>query len=156
MNPLLSCFVNDCLARGKDIENDGARYNWIMPSFVGMANLVDSLYVLKKIVYDQKEYTVCQLKEILDNNFDGNERLRLRLYNDIPKYGNDIDEIDGYFGKIINHIVKECKKYKAIHSNGNLIPSVFCWIMHEYFYLQALHKARRHFRMNRYTPAVSI
>jgi len=133
MNPLLSCFVNDCLARGTDIEKGGARYNWIMPSFVGMANLVDSLYVLKKIVYEEKKYTICELKEILDNNFEGNEELRLHLLNDIPKYGNDIDDIDRYFGMMTSHIISECKKYTAIHSSGNLIPSVFCWIMHERF-----------------------
>ena len=39
MVPLLSCFVNDCLKRGADIERGGAKYNWIMPSFVGVANL---------------------------------------------------------------------------------------------------------------------
>ncbi len=133
INPLLSCFVNDCLAKGVDIENGGARYNWIMPSFVGMANLVDSLYVLKKIVYEEKKYTVCALKEILDNNFEGNEALRLHLLKDLPKYGNDIDEIDRYFGMITSHIISECKKHTAIHSNGNLIPSVFCWVMHERF-----------------------
>lgn len=133
VKPLLSCFVNDCLARGIDIERGGAKYNWIMPSFVGMANLVDSLFVLKKIVYESKEYTVPALKEILDRNFEGNEALRLRLLNDIPKYGNNVDEIDGYFEIIIGHIISECKKYNGLHSNGNLIPSVFCWVMHEMF-----------------------
>ena len=133
MNPLLSCFVNDCLARGVDIDRGGARYNWIMPSFVGMANIVDSLYALKKICYEDKKYSVCELKSILDANFDGNEALRSHLLVGLPKYGNDIDEIDAYFGKITSHIVSECKKYRAIHSAGNLIPSVFCWQMHEYF-----------------------
>ena len=133
MNPLLSCFVNDCLARGLDIEQGGARYNWIMPSFVGMANLVDSLYAMKHVVYDKKMLSVCQLKEILDQNFEGNEELRLYLLQSLPKYGNDIDEIDEYFGKITSHIVDECKKYSGICTNGNLIPSVFCWIMHEHF-----------------------
>ena len=133
MNPLLSCFVNDCLARGVDIEKGGARYNWIMPSFVGMANLVDSLYAMKHMVYDKKMLSVCQFKEILDHNFEGNEELRLYLLQSLPKYGNDNDEIDGYFGAITSHIVDECKKYKGVCTNGNLIPSVFCWIMHEQF-----------------------
>ena len=56
--PLLSCFVRDCLADGVDIEAGGARYNWIMPSFVGMANLVDSLYAVKTLVYDTGEFTL--------------------------------------------------------------------------------------------------
>ena len=133
MNPFLSCFVNDCLARGADIERGGARYNWIMPSFVGMANLVDSVYVLKKVVYEEKRYTVAELKRILDENFKGNEELRLHLLNDFPKYGNDDDEIDGYFGLFTDYLVSECKKYKGMFTSGLLIPSVFCWVMHERF-----------------------
>ena len=133
LNPLLSCFVNDCLARGTDIERGGARYNWIMPSFVGMANLVDSLYVLKKTVYEEKRFTLSRMKEIIDANFEGNEALRLHLLNDIPKYGNDIDEVDSYFGYITEHIASECEKYTGTYSGANLIPSVFCWVKHELF-----------------------
>ena len=133
VSPLLSCFVNDCLKQGLDLENGGARYNWIMPSFVGMANLVDSLYAIKEIVYKTKEFSLSQFLEILKNNFEGNEPLRLRLLNDLPKYGNDMDEIDGYFKELIDHIVAECEKYQCMHTNGRLIPSVFCWVMHEHF-----------------------
>jgi formate C-acetyltransferase len=133
MNPLLSCFVKDCIARGTDIEEGGAKYQWIMPSFVGVANLVDSLYVLKRVVYDEKQYTVCVLKEILDRNFEGNEELRLYLLNGLPKYGNDIEEVDAYFGMITEHIISECKKHSKEQKEEKLIPSVFCWIMHEQF-----------------------
>ena len=133
LNPLLSCFVNDCLARGLDIERGGARYNWVMPSFVGMANLVDSLYALKTVVYERKELTLAEFKQILDGNFEGHEALRLRLLNTLPKYGNDLDEIDRYFGIFTDHIIKECKKYHGFHGNADLVPSVFCWVMHEHF-----------------------
>jgi formate C-acetyltransferase len=104
-----------------------------MPSFVGMANLVDSLYALKTVVYDRGEMTLSEFKKILDENFEGNEALRLRLLRRLPKYGNDADEIDGYFAAFIEHIVSECKKYEGLHTNARLVPSVFCWIMHEYF-----------------------
>jgi len=133
INPLLSCFVNDCLKTGKDIEMGGAKYNWIMPSFVGMANFIDSLYAIKCLVFEQKRLTICEYKEILDNNFENNEALRLYILNKLPKYGNDMDEIDKYFEFFTEHLVSECRKYTAIHSNGLLIPSVFCWIMHEWF-----------------------
>ena len=83
-NPLLSCFVNDCLKEGKDIERGGAEYNWIMPSFVGMANLIDSLYAVKALVFDQKKITLRKLKTALDRNFEGYEDLRLYIAHKIP------------------------------------------------------------------------
>ncbi|MBR5508346.1 MAG: polysaccharide pyruvyl transferase family protein, partial [Clostridia bacterium] len=67
MFPLVSCFVKDCLAKGKDIDAGGARYNWIMPSFVGMANLTDSLYAIKTIIFDNKEMSIAELKKIIDS-----------------------------------------------------------------------------------------
>ena len=130
-NPLLSCFVNDCLEKGTDIEQGGARYNWITPSFVGIANLVDSLFAIKKLVFEKKEFTLSALKEIIDSDFAENEDLRQRILTSIPKYGNDNDEIDKYFGIITEHISSECRKYNGMHQNGNLIPSAFCWIQHE-------------------------
>jgi formate C-acetyltransferase len=51
----------------------------------------------------------------------------------LSKYGNDNDETDGYFELIKNFIVSECRKYTPIFSGGRLIPSVFCWVMHERF-----------------------
>ena len=133
VNPLLSCFVRDCLADGVDIEAGGARYNWIMPSFVGMANLVDSLYAVKALVYDTGEFTLAALSDILAADFAGNEDLRQRILKDIPKYGNSFPEIDALFRRISEHIVAECAKYTCPHQNGRLIPSVFCWVMHELF-----------------------
>ncbi len=133
VNPLLSCVVNDCLKQGLDIEQGGARYNWITPSFVGMANLVDSLYAVNKIIFEEKEMSMAELKAILDRNFEGNELFRQKVSNKIAKYGNDVDDIDRYFEMFTKHIIEECKKYEGMHQNGNLIPSVFCWIMHEFF-----------------------
>lgn len=135
VNPLLSCFVDDCLARGLDIEAGGAIYNWIMPSFVGMANLVDGLYAIKELVFEKKQLTIVQFKAILDANYQGNEALRQQILTTLPKYGNDIDEIDGLFTEISQHIVGVCKQLSpmGVFSHGDLIPSVFCWIMHEHF-----------------------
>jgi formate C-acetyltransferase len=59
--------------------------------------------------------------------------LRLDFLNNIPKYGNDDDRVDKYFDIIARHIVDECKKYECMHKNSSFIPSVFCWIMHEWF-----------------------
>lgn len=129
--PLLSCFVNDCLACGTDIEAGGARYNWIMPSFVGIGNLIDSLYAINEMVFVQKEVSLLQFKEILAQNFQGHEAFREKVLHKLPKYGNDDDAVDTMFGQITEFIVAECQKYKPMHQNASLIPSVFCWIMHE-------------------------
>ena len=130
-NPLLSCFVNDCLAEGRDIEHGGARYNWIMPSFVGIANLVDCLYAVKTAVFDDRKLSMAQLKELCDQNFENAEPVRQYLLNGIKKYGNDDPEIDAYFGMITEHLIAECEKYREGEKGFRLIPSAFCWIMHE-------------------------
>lgn len=133
LKPLLSCFVKDCLANGTDIEDSGARYNWIMPSFVGMANLVDSLYALKYLVYDRKMMSVTELFQILEHNFEGHEALRAELLEKLPKYGNNDDTVDGYFEILISHLVKKCRELTGEDLRHALIPSVFCWQMHEFF-----------------------
>ncbi len=133
MNPLLSAFVGDCLAQGIDIEKGGARYNWVMPSFVGCANLVDALYALDELVFRRKELTLLSFRAILDRNFEGYEALHRRILTKLPKYGNDDDRIDPLFSRVTRHIAAECAKYATGQKNGRLIPSVFCWVMHERF-----------------------
>lgn len=132
VEPLLSCFVNDCIERGLDMNDGGARYNWVMPSFVGIGNLVDSLFVIKKSVFDEKYITLAEIKVACDTNFEANEPLRQRFLNRYPKYGNDCDEVDLIYPLITEHIVEECKKYTT-HFDSRLIPSVFCWQMHDRF-----------------------
>lgn len=133
VNPLISCFTDDCIERGLDSERGGARYNWIMPSFVGMANLVDSLYVIQKVIFEEKAYTFAELKHMLDCNFEGYEPQRLEFLNRIDKYGNDCDDVDQYTARLTAWIVAECRKYRFNDEGGQLIPSVFCWIMHDIF-----------------------
>jgi len=67
--PYLSSMVDDCISRGKTPEQGGAVYNFTGPQGFGIANVADSLYSLKKLVFEQKKYTLGQIKEALDNNF---------------------------------------------------------------------------------------
>ncbi len=130
--PLLSCFVKDCIETGKDINAGGARYNWVMPSFVGVANLVDSLYVIQKAVFEEGVITLKDLGVALADNFAGNEALRLKFLNKYDKYGNDCDEVDALFGVVTEHIAKTCQRHE-MYFDSKLIPSVFCWTMHDRF-----------------------
>lgn len=92
--PLVSMMVDDCVAKGKDVLYGGARYNWTGPLGVGIANVGDSLYAIKKAVYDDGTFTMAQLRDALAENFENNEIMRQYLINRVEKYGNDIPQVD--------------------------------------------------------------
>jgi len=131
-NPLVSCFVDNCLERGCDIEQGGAVYNYIMPSFVGMANLVDSLIVLDEMIFKNHELTISGYRQILKDNFEGNEALRRRIDATCERYGNDCERPDSLVSVINGYILEEIKQYRNPKGDG-FIPSLFCWVMHERF-----------------------
>ena len=83
--PLQSVFTGDCIERGLDIDRGGARYNWIECSFVGLANLVDSLEVIRNEVFELRALTLAQLRAALLDHWDRVERnVRLvRLRTDL-------------------------------------------------------------------------
>lgn len=128
--PLLSCFVNDCLARGKDIDHGGARYNWIEPSFVGLANLVDALAAIRQFVYEDQVVSLDDLVAALEDDFAGREDLRLMLLNRAPKYGNDDDSVDDLAVLVTGWITEEVRRYQT-YLGGRFVSGFFCWIMHE-------------------------
>lgn len=130
-DPLLSCFVNDCLAKGKDIDRGGARYNWIMPSFVGIANLADSFTAIDQLIFKEKSLTFGELSEALEDDFIGHDEL-LEKIRRLPKYGNDVDFCDNTVEEISRWICTETEKYTT-YFDSKLIPSLFCWIMHDEF-----------------------
>lgn len=67
--PFLSALVDDCIGRGKSVQEGGAIYNFTGPQAFGVADTGDSLCAIKKHVFDSKEVTMAQLKEALANNF---------------------------------------------------------------------------------------
>ena len=67
--PFQSCMVEDCIGRGKSLQEGGAIYNFTGPQGFGIANMADSLYAIKKLVFEQKSVTMQEYKEALENNF---------------------------------------------------------------------------------------
>ncbi len=92
--PLVSCFVDDCIELGKDIRCGGAHYNVTSPNAVGLANLGDSLMVIKQKIFGEKKYSMDQLRTILRCDYQGYEAVRQEFLHDVPKYGNDDDAAD--------------------------------------------------------------
>jgi len=67
--PYLSCMVDDCIKRGKTVQEGGAVYNFTGPQGFGVANMADALYAVKKLVYDEKKITISEYKELLELNY---------------------------------------------------------------------------------------
>ncbi|MDR0451391.1 MAG: hypothetical protein LBH26_09025 [Treponema sp.] len=131
LDPLLSCFVNDCLEKGRDIEAGGARYNWIMPSFVGLSNVADALTAMEKLVFGGGT-TLAELRDALSRDFEGCGLLKSKIQNTVAKYGNDDDRADKYVVRLTEWLGKTMEQYQPLHENY-LIPSLFCWVMHDRF-----------------------
>ena len=68
--PFLASMVDDCLTRGLTAEQGGAVYNFTGPQGFGIANMADSLYAIRQLVYQEKKFTMEELKEALAWNYD--------------------------------------------------------------------------------------
>ena len=67
--PFESCLIDDCIANGKSVQEGGCHYNFTGPQGFGIANVADSLAVVRDLVFDQKKFTMAELKQALDDNF---------------------------------------------------------------------------------------
>ena len=67
--PFLSSMVDDCMKRGKSVQEGGAVYNFTGPQGFGVANMADSLYAVKQLVFDEKKVTMKELKQALMLNY---------------------------------------------------------------------------------------
>ncbi|WP_202709568.1 formate C-acetyltransferase [Sporosalibacterium faouarense] len=112
--PLLSCFIENCVPNGKDVSAGGAKYNFSGVQGIGIGNLSDSLYVIKKAVFEDEYITLKDLLDILRNNYDGNEIMRQRFINKYSKYGNDICEVDNCGSEVLSYYCKEVEKHANI------------------------------------------
>lgn len=92
--PFLSIITNDCISKGKDYNGGGTRYNTKYLQGVGIGTITDCLVAVKYNVFDKKTFTMEELMQALDDNFEGHERILNLVRNKTPKYGNDDDYAD--------------------------------------------------------------
>ncbi len=130
--PLQSVFTRDCIARGKDVDDGGAVYNWVECSFVGLANLADSMNVIREEVYRGQQLTLAEMKALLDANFAGSEPIRIRFLQTHAKYGNDSPEVDALVQDTVNRCVAACAEQTMLPDGSPFVPGSFCWVMHEF------------------------
>jgi formate C-acetyltransferase len=122
--PFLSSLVDDCMAKGKSLQEGGAHYNFTGPQGVGVGNVADSLAAIKTLVFEEKALTLTELKEALETNFDGKEDLRQMLINRAPKYGNDDETADAIAHEGALIYCKEVEKYKNPR-HGQFQPGLY-------------------------------
>lgn len=93
--PFLSVITDDCIAKGRDYNAGGARYNTAYIQGVGIGTLTDSLAAIRTHVYEQRTVPLARLLSALREDFRDEELLRQRLLHRSPKWGNDDEEADG-------------------------------------------------------------
>ncbi len=98
--PYLSCMVDDCIKRGKSVQEGGAVYNFTGPQGFGIANMADSLYAIKKLVFDEKKVTLAEYKRALAMN-----------------YGQGFDAVSA--GEIVTEILREIRKVNLPEMDRN-------------------------------------
>ena len=110
---LCSALVDDCIDRGRHLKEGGAHYDIISQLQVGVANLGDSLAVLKKLVYEEKKLTRDQLWDALMNDYAGEDGERIRrMLLEVPKFGNDDDYVDELVVRGYDTYLDEIKNYR--------------------------------------------
>lgn len=152
--PFLSGMIEDCIGRGKSVQEGGAIYNFTGPQGFGIANMADSLYAIKKLVFDEKKVTLAQYRDALRDNYgkgidaDKAEKVvaevvkeltaagrkvtpseiaatvsslvgdskkydwLLELIDAVPKFGNDIEEVDAFARDVAYTYTRPLEKYK--------------------------------------------
>ncbi|MDR1107264.1 MAG: hypothetical protein LBL44_12990 [Treponema sp.] len=107
-DPFGSLFVDGCLEKGLDMYRGGPE----IPAHVaiggmGLATAVDSLMAVKKIVYEEKKFTLDEYLRAVENNFKGEEILRLHVLNAASHYGNGLEEADSLAAKMFETFTGE-------------------------------------------------
>lgn len=100
--PYLSGIIQGCLSKGKDVTVGGARYNSSGVALIGLADVVDSLMAVKKLVYEDKRVDLATLIEALKKDFEGYETLHARIMNKVHKFGSGDPEPLDMAQKLIN------------------------------------------------------
>ncbi len=126
--PYLSTIVHGCIEKGLDIRNGGPELRFITVEGVGFATTVDSLLAIKNLVYDDKKYSIKQLKDALIHDFEGKEYkiMQTIFKNKAPKYGNNDDSADNMAREVMKVWADETWKYKT-PTNFQYRPGMLSW-----------------------------
>jgi formate C-acetyltransferase len=131
--PYISAFMQGCLKSKKDITLGGAIYDCEGILFMtSIANTVDSLYTIKKLIFEEKRFSFKELIEAIDNNFgNGYEKIHKMIMALKGKWGNGDPESDELAKNVMLHLFKETYKYKTF-KHGFVAPFINSMTTHTY------------------------
>lgn len=114
--PYMSIFMDGCMEKGKDVMAGGAvMYEGPGTIFAGLGTYADSMAAIKKLVYDDKKYTLAQIKEAMDANWEGYAQIHNDCLN-APKYGNDDDYADIIAKEIVDYTEQKMNSYESLYA----------------------------------------
>ena len=129
--PVNSILTESCMDKALDVTWGGGMYDLTSIQGVGLADVGDSLYAIKKIVYDDKRYTLEELVRILKKDFRGNEDLRMELF-ELPGYGSGNSKAD-QMTQIAADIFTDKIQSRLNSREGRFIPGFSSLTAHHYF-----------------------
>ena len=115
----LSVLIDDCITKGRDYYDGGARYNTDYIQCTGLGTVTDSMSAIKKHIFEDKRYTMEHLLNMISQNWHGYEIERQYIRNHTPFFGNDDAYADEIAVKVYNDL------YKAIDGRPNTKGEVF-------------------------------
>ena len=133
--PFLSGMIEDCIGRGKSVQEGGAIYNFTGPQGFGIANMADSLYAIKALVFDKKEVTLAEYQQALEDNYgkgldaEKAQKVVAEVVRELAAAGRKISETE--IAAAVSSLIKGSDKYDkllekidAVPKYGNDIPEV--------------------------------
>lgn len=130
--PFLSSMIEDCIGRGRSVQEGGAVYNFTGPQGFGIANMADALYAIRTLVYDQRRYTIEELADALRNNYGepmsplASEQLTTQVVKELAASGRNVSESDiaDIYTKIKSNVTSPDKKafYDKLREDIDALP----------------------------------
>ncbi|MGI9327645.1 MAG: pyruvate formate lyase family protein [Pseudomonadales bacterium] len=101
-----SVLTKGCIERGLETWNGGANYYTVAQICVATVDAANGLMAVKDLVFDKQKLTMGELRDALLADFEGeHEKVRKMCYEEAPKHGNNIPEMNKLVLRVNNSVL---------------------------------------------------